>query len=120
MSPLREKETISQRATNNELPCFFKYASVCVCVCSAVSLCSAVSADTQLNRRIMNTVKYFTDTSLLLVLLVKFGDLFLKVLWRVGNEAVLGEIPGRMFRVTVVPELSWNTSRETICACVSM
>ena len=40
------------------------------------------------------------------VLLVMFGDLFVEVLWGVGDEAVFGQIARTMLRFTVVSYLS--------------
>lgn len=39
----------------------------------------------------------------LLVLLMLFGNLFLKVLWCVGDERVFGEVAGQVLVLTVVP-----------------
>lgn len=39
------------------------------------------------------------------VLLVMFGDLFVEVLWRVGDEAELGQIALTVLRFTVVAQL---------------
>lgn len=56
------------------------------------------------------------------VLLVMFGNLFMEVLWRVGDEAELGQIARRMICFIVVPQLSyihrgwdWHVNATIVC-----